>query len=157
MNTLSTNRLKALAAYRQQKACEADGLFVVECIKMAEEALRSGWKIRVLCATPEAWRAISDRHDATFVSVELYEAKPEQIERLSSLRTPQGIWLLVERPQAVEVSRNEDFVLALDGIQDPGNMGLVRCATCAVQPRDGVVLQSQGGTSHDGCHFPHKG
>lgn len=117
--------MKALAAYRQQKACEADGLFVVEGIKMAEEALRSGWTIRVLCATPEAWRAISDRHDATFVSVELYEAKPEQIERLSSLRTPQGIWLLVERPQAVEVSRNEDFVLALDGIQDPGNMGTI--------------------------------
>lgn len=125
MNTLSNNRLKALAAYRQQKACDAEGLFVVEGIKMAVEALRSGWTIKVLCATPDAWRAVEGRHDAALVSVEMYEAKPEQIDRLSSLRTPQGIWLLVERPQIAESSLNDDFVLALDGIQDPGNMGTI--------------------------------
>lgn len=124
MNTLSNNRLKSLAAYRQQKNCEADGLFVVEGIKMAVEALRSGWKIRTLCATPDAAAALPDaeRHVE-----ELYVASTGQIDRLSSLRTPQGVWMLVERQQpSMPTQKGDDgFILALDGIQDPGNMGTI--------------------------------
>lgn len=122
MNALSNNRLKALAAYRQQKICEDDGVFVVEGIKMANEALRSGWKIRTICATSEALSTIE-----SIDGVELLEAKTEQIERLSSLRSPQGLWMLVERRGKNEDVRGKknDVVLALDGIQDPGNMGTI--------------------------------
>lgn len=124
MDTLSNNRLKSLAAYRQQKNCEADGLFVVEGVKMAGEALRSGWAIRTLCATAEALTAL---HDVEIQAGELYQASAEQIDRLSSLRTPQGIWMLVEKKSPLEVPqpRSGDFVLMLDGIQDPGNMGTI--------------------------------
>lgn len=127
MNALSNNRLKALAAYRQQKNCEADGVFVVEGIKMALEALQSGWNIRTLCVTAETDMDRLASSETASSPMEVYEAKPEQIERLSSLRTPQGVWMLVERPVVFSHKSQEraKMVLALDGIQDPGNMGTI--------------------------------
>ena len=124
MEILSNNRLKALAAYRQQKNCEAEGLFVVEGVKMAEEAFRSGWRIRTICATAEAVEALGLQ--AGNVADEIYEVRQEQLERLSSLRAPQGVWMVVERRTESGERRTEnELVLALDGIQDPGNMGTI--------------------------------
>lgn len=148
MDTLSNNRLKSLAAYRQQKNCEADGLFVVEGVKMAGEALRSGWTIRTLCATSEALTAL---REVDIRAGELYQASPEQIDRLSSLRTPQGIWMLVERERPLEASqsRSDDFILMLDGIQDPGNMGTILRTADWFGVR--MVICSQGTVS---CYNP---
>ena len=116
--------MKALAAYRQQKNCEAEGLFVVEGVKMAEEAFRSGWRIRTICATAEAVEALGLQ--AGNVADEIYEVRQEQLERLSSLRAPQGVWMVVERRTESGERRTEnELVLALDGIQDPGNMGTI--------------------------------
>lgn len=130
MNTLSNNRLKTLASYRQQKNCEADNLFVVEGVKMAHEALRSGWNIRTICCTEEILESIGAAGD--HVADEQYLASREQMERLSLLRSPQGVWMLVERradpsTSSVQGERRAEngFVLALDGIQDPGNMGTI--------------------------------
>ena len=124
MNNLSNNKMKFLSAYRQQKNCEAEGVFVVEGVKMAQEALKSGWKIRTVCATAEEWNAMDFfAHNG---ADEVYEASREHIERLSSLRSPQGVWMLVERKTENGERRAESpFVLALDGIQDPGNMGTI--------------------------------
>ena len=138
MEILSNNRLKVLAAYRQQKNCEAEGLFVVEGVKMAEEAFRSGWRIRTICATAEAVEALGLQ--AGNVADEIYEVRQEQLERLSSLRAPQGVWMVVERrtengerrtgngerrTENGERRTENELVLALDGIQDPGNMGTI--------------------------------
>lgn len=130
MSTLSNNRLKSLATYRQQKNCEADNLFVVEGIKMAQEALKSGWHIRTICCTEEALNVMGPL--ASNVADELYMVSDEQMGRLSLLRSPQGVWMLVERraedlPRAGTPAYQADngLVLALDGIQDPGNMGTI--------------------------------
>ena len=50
---ISKSKLKELAAYRQQKLCDEEGVFVVEGPKMCAEALRSGFDIKVVCATGE--------------------------------------------------------------------------------------------------------
>ena len=122
--------MKALAAYRQQKNCEAEDLFVVEGVKMAKEAIRSGWKIRTVCATAEAVEALG-LIDGN-VADEVFEVRQEQLERLSSLRAPQGVWMVVERGDCKSPGTEDGdykspgtLALALDGIQDPGNMGTI--------------------------------
>ena len=120
--SLSNNKIKSLAAYRQQKNCEADGVFVVEGIKMCNEAIREGWKIRTVCVTEDALGSIGEKLKAT----EIFVATQSQMERLSSMRSPQGVWMVVERKAESRERRAENgLVLALDGIQDPGNMGTI--------------------------------
>ncbi len=139
MNSLSKNQLKCLAAYRQQKRCDEEGVFVVEGVKMCSEALQSGFAIRTVCSTAEYLLSMDGKLTQCG---EVYEVTSEQLERLSNQRTPNKVWMVVERrvlaesvltenapalkgsPSNLEGER-DGLVLALDGLQDPGNMGTI--------------------------------
>lgn len=125
MNNLSKNQMKALAAYRMQKRCDEEGVFVVEGVKMCDEALLSGFAIRTVCGTAEWMQGHSGRLTQCG---EVYEVTAGQLERLSNQRTPNKVWMLVERrvlAESVLTESVERLVLALDGLQDPGNMGTI--------------------------------
>lgn len=114
---ISKSKLKELASYRQQKRCDEEAVFVVEGPKMAQEALTSGFNIRVACAT-------SDWNMECGSCGEFYEVSPAELERLSSMKSPNQVWMLVGRKAEIGERRAEcGLTLALDRIQDPGNMG----------------------------------
>ncbi len=102
-----------------QKRCDEEGVFVVEGPKMAAEALKSDFTIRTVCATEE-WRAERG-------GWEYYEVSDAELERLSNFKTPNQVWMLIERNSEFRISNfefhNSKLILALDRIQDPGNMG----------------------------------
>lgn len=114
---ISKNKLKDLAAYRLQKRCDEEAVFVVEGTKMAAEAMASGFRVRTVCATAE-WLAA--RVDG-LVAGETFEVSDAELERLSGFKSPNQVWMLVER-EAVEAASG-GVTLALDRIQDPGNLG----------------------------------
>lgn len=113
---ISKNKLKELAAYRMQKRCDEEAVFVVEGPKMAAEALASGFVIKVVCATSE-WNTEG-------AGYEFYEVTHAELERLSNMKSPNQVWMLVERPASIlQAAAESQAILALDRIQDPGNMG----------------------------------
>ncbi len=98
-----------------KKARAEHGLFVVEGPKMVAEALASGFTVRRVFGLPEFSR---------FAGFE--EASRKDLERMSSLRTPQGVLAVVGIPGAVAVPDSaHNLTLALDGVQDPGNLGTI--------------------------------
>ena len=118
---ISKNKLKELAAYRLQKRCDEEAVFVVEGAKMAAEARASHFAIRTVCATAQ-WLSV---HADGLAAGETYEVSDAELERLSGFKSPNQVWMLVERsavplPQAASHS---PLTLALDRIQDPGNLG----------------------------------
>ena len=127
---ISKNRLKELAGYRLQKRCDEEAVFVVEGPKMAAEALASGFRVRAVCATAE-WLAARSGH---VVADEVCEVSQAELERLSGMKAPNQVWMLLDRPdistyQHINISTAGTLTLALDRIQDPGNMGtLMRTA-----------------------------
>ena len=118
---ISKNKLKELAAYRLQKRCDEEAVFVVEGPKMAAEALASGFTVRVVCATGEWLAANADRTGGA----EVCEVSHAELERLSNFKTPNQVWMLVERQAPEKSSTQKDITLALDHLQDPGNMGTI--------------------------------
>jgi TrmH family RNA methyltransferase len=117
---ISKIKLKELAAYRQQKRCDADGVFVVEGPKMCAEALASGYVVRTVCATAD-WLAA---HAEELGTAAVLEVSPADLERLSNFKTPNQVWMLVERHSPLSTLRSP-LTLALDHLQDPGNMGTI--------------------------------
>ena len=115
---ISKNKLKELAAYRQQRRCDEEAVFVVEGPKMAAEALTSGFVIRTVCATTE-WLAAN----GAGVAAECHEVSLAELERLSNQKAPNQVWMLVERKDLNDLKDPDDLILALDRIQDPGNLG----------------------------------
>ena len=117
---ISKNRLKELAAYRLQKCCDEEAVFVVEGPKLAAEALVSGFAVRTVCASAD-W--LSAHADGTG-KAEVFEVGPAELERLSAFKTPNQVWMLVERPSSFTIQPSP-LTLALDRLQDPGNMGTI--------------------------------
>ena len=119
---ITKNTIKQIASLRQQKFRKELGLFVVEGRKMVEELLRSGFETVGLYATQ------------TFLADYPVFAKAEtvsevQMEQMSGQDTPPGILAVVRIPQQGDIKTSSHFVLALDGIANPGNMGtLIRTA-----------------------------
>lgn len=117
---ISKSKLKELAAYRQQKRCDADGVFVVEGPKMCAEALASGYAVRAVCATAD-WLSA---HAVALGAAAAFEVSAADLERLSNFKTPNQVWMLVERRSAIPPLQSP-LTLALDRLQDPGNMGTI--------------------------------
>lgn len=118
---ISKTKIKELAQFKNQKKCEENGVFVVEGIKMAEEALASGWQTLVVCATEE-WHS---QHPAIPQHIEQYEVSESELERLSGMKHPSEVWMLLRRPLSNDCPSQTAITLVLDHLQDPGNMGTI--------------------------------
>ena len=106
---LSKNQIKWVRSLQQKKQRDAEGVFVAEGHKCVEE-LRSAFEL-VLLVTPD---------NATEV----------EIQQMSNLRTPQGVIGVFKRrgdeaKGERQKARGEELVVALDGVQDPGNLGTI--------------------------------
>lgn len=99
---LSKSQIKWVRSLQQKKNRDAEGVFVAEGKKCVEE-LRSAFEL-VLLVTPD-------------------NATEMEIAQMSNLRTPQGV-IGVFRRRGDE-ARGKELVVALDGVQDPGNLGTI--------------------------------
>ena len=114
--------IKQIASLRQQKFRKELGLFVVEGRKMVEELLRSDFETVGLYATEAFINAYPSFADTEVVS-------EMQMKQMSGQDTPPGILAVVRIPEQGDIKTSSPYVLALDGIVNPGNMGtLLRTA-----------------------------
>ncbi|MBQ9864425.1 MAG: RNA methyltransferase [Bacteroidales bacterium] len=118
---ISKTKTRELAVYKQQKACDEESVFVVEGVKMCEEVLAAKLPIKTICAT-NLWLS---EHPHLPSDAEVIEVDDNALDRLSNLRTPNEVWMLLPRPIVQTTSKHPFLTLALDHLQDPGNMGTI--------------------------------
>jgi len=119
MEKISKAQIKLVKSLQQKKYRDELGLFVAEGEKCIEELCR-GFQPEMLI--------ISSKSDTLpDAPTKLYTASPTEIEQMSGLRSPQGvIGVFKKRSQLSDIShQTSDLMLALDGIQDPGNLGTI--------------------------------
>lgn len=123
MEKLSVNKRKFIASLSTAKRRRSEGLFVVEGGKSILDNI-GGFDFRMIVARHE-WM---ERHAAMFSrSTELFEASSADMERISSLSSAPDALAVCAIPQ-VSFSLSElkgKLSIALDGIQDPGNLGTI--------------------------------
>ena len=106
MEKISKAQVKLVRSLQQKKFRDESGLFVAEGDKCVEE-LRRGFELVHLYREGE-------------------NASRVEIEQMSGLRTPQGVIGVFKQRTKDNGHRTMDgLVLALDGVQDPGNLGTI--------------------------------
>jgi RNA methyltransferase, TrmH family len=126
-------RIKLVRALiKDSKERKEAGAFVVEGVRLVEEALQAGWPFRfVLTSEPLSGRGekLGEALRGRRVPVEVI---PDALmDSLSATETSQGILAVVDQ-QPFPLPGSLDFALILDSIRDPGNMGtLLRSAAGA--------------------------
>ena len=104
--------------------------FIVEGIKMAKEALEQAEVEKVIVS--ETFSNSDDFKGFNCDEQKLIIASDKVFEDLTDVVTPQGIIAVVSKGSNSEIDYSDEFVLALDGIQDPGNLGtIIRTADSA--------------------------
>lgn len=108
------------------------GAFVVEGVRLAEEALAAGWGAQLVLFSAdlgERGREVVAGFAAAGAPVE--EATTEALAAASDTQSPQGL-LAVLPLRSLPLPERADFVLILDGVRDPGNLGtILRTAAAA--------------------------
>lgn len=114
---ITNNEIKQVRQLQQKKYRLEQNRFVVEGEKLLDELRRSNLAIEKIYGTA-AFLERTPTADAIQVSA-------EQMERMSGLKSPPGILATVVLPEHSPQEDWEGWVLALDGVSDPGNFGTV--------------------------------
>jgi TrmH family RNA methyltransferase len=117
---LSASQIKFIRSLAQKKERDASGLFMVEGSKSVRELLQY-FDCQLLILPKEDTEKYDGRIDETVY------ASPKEIERASSQKTPQGVIAVFKKPQNNKLPdfSSKGLYLALDGIQNPGNLGTI--------------------------------
>lgn len=121
---LTKAQIKYIRALSQQKYRKEYDQFIAEGNKIAKEWLRSDTNISKVLAT-EGWLQENDHLLAQHPDAEVVTVLPHELEQVSTLKTPNDILLVVNKPKVTPFAPVDDWVMALDALQDPGNMGTI--------------------------------
>ena len=120
--------VKQIKKLKDKKYRDIENAYVVEGIKLVKEALQENAKIKqiVLCDDCEKAENISKelmyeiaKHNCIYVTNKIFKY-------ISEVQAPQGILAVIEKNNANgEIDYSEDIIVALDDIQDPGNLGTI--------------------------------
>lgn len=121
---LSKSQISFIKSLHQKKYRKESGIFIIEGIKSITEFINSSYQLNSIYYTAP-YAALLPKNLA---NIKLFEVNNAELEKISTLQTPQGILALVHIPAKQEINLNSlknSFSLVLDDIQDPGNFGTI--------------------------------
>ena len=133
MEKLSERESKLIRSLRLKKNRDASGFFVAETVKVVEEMLPY-FDTELLLVTAPTELPVEES------KVRLVTER--EMKRVSQLDCPSDCLALLKIPEAETVGRLEGLVVALDEVQNPGNIGTIirLCDWLGI----GTLLMSRG-------------
>lgn len=131
LTSLKNPKIQAWRSLKEKKGREEHQAFLVEGVRMVREAFASSFTVKALL--------LRENFDPGFsvpAGTPVYLLPSHVFQAVCDTKTPQGIAAVLEmKTRAASGSR----LLALDGVQDPGNVGtIIRTADAA--GFDGILL-----------------
>lgn len=113
---ISKNQIKLIRQLEQKKFRRREGLFVAEGPKVVGDLMKQSQPVSVFAT-------------ASYVPpmpVEVQRISDDELQRISFLQHPQQVVALfpLPAPTAIATESNK-LMIALDGVQDPGNLGTI--------------------------------
>jgi TrmH family RNA methyltransferase len=126
---LSQNQIRHIASLKMKKFREEHGQFIAEGSKLVADVIAGGMQIVGLYASAE-W-LLANLALIRQTGSPVYETLPREMERISALTTPSPVLAVVRIPDADSLpgfwgnNQEDNLILALDDIRDPGNFGTI--------------------------------
>ncbi len=137
--------IKNIKKLKDKKFRDEAGLYIIEGIKMIEEAIEEKASIKKILICEECLTTGDleqkilyeiAKYDCIYVNTKVYNV-------LTDVVAPQGIMAVVAKPSKdTEIDYSEDIILALDGIQDPGNLGTILRTADSVKLKQIIVTKN---------------
>lgn len=163
---ISKNKIKYILSLQKKKVREEKHQYVIEGDKLVNEYLLSGIGLKLLVAKPVYIASLLSQEKAIIDEIE--PAGYEDLKRISTLKTPHNAVAVVQFPE-YHIGMDdilENLSVALEFIQDPGNLGtIIRAAAwfgikhivcsenCVDVYNPKVIQASMGAIMHVKVHY----
>lgn len=137
-NDLIKNVKKLLSSSKQRKE---QGLFVLEGARLVFDVLNSFYKVKCFLITEAALEKFNLKADEMInLSESSYIISDELAQKLSDTKNSQGVFAVCYMKEADDFLLNENSkLIALDNLQDPGNLGTI-VRTAEALGVDGIIV-----------------
>lgn len=133
ISSVQNDKVKAWRKLKKRKERTHSKTFLIEGFHLLEEAVKSEWKINEIIVQDNL------EFPDWFGDYLITEVSDNVFEHISQTKSPQGVAAVIEMNPSV--NRTGNFILLIDSVQDPGNLGtIIRTADAA--GFDGIVLGS---------------
>jgi len=112
---LSKNQLSLITSLQQKKHRIKHNSFIAEGAKVVSELLNSNFELdRLYCVSDQSYKNIE----------KVTKISEIELKKISTLKTPNNVVAIFKIPSP-NVTYKKGCILALDNINDPGNMGTI--------------------------------
>lgn len=140
MNVISSKNnefVKHIKKLKDKKYRDLNNEFIIEGIKIIEEAINENAKIKqiIICDDCEKTSSIPKELMYEIAKYECVYVTNQIFETLTDVKNPQGIMAIMEKnmiasqlkkeDEIQSIDYTQDIIVALDDIQDPGNLGTI--------------------------------
>lgn len=124
---ISKNKLKYIHALEHKKTRRQEGVFVAEGSKCVGDLINARFIPKYIACTDD-WEIPTMLKNASHIP-DIDRVTQEELRKASFLQHPQQIIAIFPIPSDVKLPQSDtlrdNLFLALDGVQDPGNMGTI--------------------------------
>lgn len=120
--------IKHIKKLKEKKYRDLNKEFVIEGIKLIKEAIEEKCNIKqiVICDNCQNSEIIPKELMYEIAKYECIYVTDKVFSSISDVNTPQGIMAIIGRENTeAQINYSEDIIVALDDIQDPGNLGTI--------------------------------
>ncbi|MCI0522071.1 MAG: RNA methyltransferase [Bacteroidales bacterium] len=163
---MTRHQAKMILSLQKKKVREESSLFVIEGDKVVREYLMAGNRVVLLAAKPEWLDGEPER--VTVMADETVTVSYDDLRRISSLKTPHNVLAVaaMKKPDFNLERLADSLAIALEYVQDPGNMGtiiriaawfgikdIICSADCVDVYNPKVIQASMGAFMHVRVHY----
>lgn len=120
--------IKNIRKLKEKKYRDIENSYVIEGIKLIKEAIAENANIRQIIMCEDYTDNVELDKDTLFeiAKYNLIYVTRNIINLITDVKTPQGIIAVIEKNNNIEqIDYSQDIIVALDGVQDPGNLGTI--------------------------------
>ena len=119
--------IKNIKKLKDTKYRDLNNEFIIEGIKLVKEAILENATINkiVICEECLENSMIDEKILYEIAKYECIYVSKKIFESISDVTHPQGILAVIEKNNNKPINYTEDIIVALDGLQDPGNLGTI--------------------------------
>ncbi len=120
--------VKHVKKLKDKKYRDLSGEFLIEGIKLIKEAIQENANIKqiIICEECEDTQLIPKELTYEIAKYECIYVTSQVFNTITEVKNPQGILAVVSKENKEnEIDFSQDIIVALDDLQDPGNLGTI--------------------------------
>lgn len=120
--------IKHIRKLKDKKYRDESNEYVVEGVKLVEEAVKENAKIKqiIICEDTTRTYEIPTHIMLEIARYECISVSNKIFNIITQVTNPQGIMAIIEKnAQDAQIDYSQDIIVVLDDVQDPGNLGTI--------------------------------